>query len=377
MTNLTKIILPGATVGIVGGGQLGQMMALAAKEMGFRVGVLDPTPDCPCGQVADWQIIAAYQDEAALSQLAEKSDVLTFEFENVHVATLDRVASGTYFPQGTHLLAISQNRLKEKSFLQSLGLPVAPFVPLENIRDLRQAVAKLGYPCVLKTTTDGYDGKGQVVFTAEVDEALAAPLLAHGACVLEAWVPFVKELSIMVAGNEAGELSFFPVVENDHRHNILHATLVPAAISTHLSNEVQALAKKIATAVKLVGTLAVEIFLTPDGELFVNELAPRPHNSGHYSIEACTISQFTAHLRGICNWPLPPVRLLSPAVMVNILGEHLAKSYGEIPRQRSWNFHLYGKALAKTGRKMGHITILTTNLTQTLKEIQATKIWDA
>lgn len=377
MTNLTKIILPGATVGIVGGGQLGQMMALAAKEMGFRVGVLDPTPDCPCGQVADWQIIAAYQDEAALSQLAEKSDVLTFEFENVHVATLDRVASGTYFPQGTHLLAISQNRLKEKSFLQSLGLPVAPFVPLENIRDLRQAVAKLGYPCVLKTTTDGYDGKGQVVFTAEVDEALAAPLLAHGACVLEAWVPFVKELSIMVAGNEAGELSFFPVVENDHRHNILHATLVPAAISTHLSNEVQALAKKIATAVKLVGTLAVEIFLTPDGELFVNELAPRPHNSGHYSIEACTISQFTAHLRGICNWPLPPVRLLSPAVMVNILGEHLAKSYGEIPRQRAWNFHLYGKALAKTGRKMGHITILTTNLTQTLKEIQATKIWDA
>lgn len=352
-------------------------MALAAKEMGFRVGVLDPTPDCPCGQVADWQIIAAYQDEAALSQLAEKSDVLTFEFENVHVATLDRVASGTYFPQGTHLLAISQNRLKEKSFLQSLGLPVAPFVPLENIRDLRQAVAKLGYPCVLKTTTDGYDGKGQVVFTAEVDEALAAPLLAHGACVLEAWVPFVKELSIMVAGNEAGELSFFPVVENDHRHNILHATLVPAAISTHLSNEVQALAKKIATAVKLVGTLAVEIFLTPDGELFVNELAPRPHNSGHYSIEACTISQFTAHLRGICNWPLPPVRLLSPAVMVNILGEHLAKSYGEIPRQRAWNFHLYGKALAKTGRKMGHITILTTNLTQTLKEIQATKIWDA
>lgn len=375
MTNLTRI-LPGQTIGIVGGGQLGQMMALSAKAQGFVVGVLDPTPNCPCAQVCDWQIVAEYDDEDALKNLAQKSDVVTFEFENVDVATLDDVAELTYFPQGTQLLSISQNRLSEKAFLSALNIPVAPYAAINSFDELKKVSAELGFPSVLKTTTGGYDGKGQLVLknTADLDDA--KELIQFGPCVLEKWVPFVKELSIMVARNEDGEVSYFPVVENIHRHNILHETIVPARVNEKVQSEVQHIAETIAHNVKLVGTLAVEIFLTAENKIYVNELAPRPHNSGHYSIEACTISQFDAHVRAVCNWPLPKINLISSAIMVNILGEHLEGTYRLIGEKPDWHFHLYGKAESKLGRKMGHITILTNDVTRTLNEVAETKNWD-
>ena len=229
----------------------------------------------------------------------------------------------------------------------------------------------------MKTTRGGYDGKGQYVLRSRTDLAPAMDLLREGTCVLEAWIPFEKEISIMVAGNGQGEYSTFPVVENIHRNNILHETIAPAHVSSEVIEEAERIARVIAEAVSLSGVLGVELFLTKSGGLYVNELAPRPHNSGHYSIEACSMSQFDAHIRGICGWPLSDkVRLLSDAVMVNVLGEQLLESYHLIDKKPDWQFHFYGKSQAKKGRKMGHITILTEDIQQTLDEIKKTNIWD-
>ncbi|EPH95301.1 phosphoribosylaminoimidazole carboxylase, ATPase subunit [Enterococcus sp. DIV0213j] len=377
MINLVKPLLPGATIGIVGGGQLGRMMAISAKEMGFKVGVLDPVDDCPAAQVADWHIEGNYDDMFALEELARRTEVITYEFENVSVEALNGILSRADVPQGTDLLAITQDRLLEKSFLESNNIVIAPYSTIVSPTDIQDAIDGIGYPCVLKTTRGGYDGKGQYVLYSRADLAPSMDLLREGTCVLEAWVPFEKEISIMVAGNGQGEYTTFPVVENVHRNNILHETIAPARISADVIEEAERIAKVIAEAVDLSGVLAVEMFLTKAGGLYVNELAPRPHNSGHYSIEACSMSQFDAHIRGICGWPLPKkVRLLSDAVMVNILGEDLRDSRELISEKPDWQFHFYGKSQAKKGRKMGHITILTENVYETLEEIYQTDIWD-
>ena len=375
MINLTKPLMPGATIGIVGGGQLGRMMTMSAKEMGFRVGVLDPAEDCPTAQVADWHIVADYDDILALEEMAKRSDVITYEFENVSVEALNAVLPLCDIPQGTDLLAITQDRLLEKSFLESNNIVIAPYATITNPTDIQEAIESIGYPCVLKTTRGGYDGKGQFVLKGTQDLAASMNLLREGTCELEAWIPFEREISVMVAGN-GKEYVTFPVVENVHRNNILHETIAPARISSDVAGEVERIAKLIAGALNLRGVLAIEMFLTETGSIYVNELAPRPHNSGHYSIEACSMSQFDAHIRGVCGWPLGQANLLSNAIMVNVLGEHIEKSYDFIDKKADWHFHYYGKAEAKTGRKMGHITMLTDDLEATLAEITATKIWD-
>ncbi|WVT90563.1 5-(carboxyamino)imidazole ribonucleotide synthase, partial [Enterococcus durans] len=281
------------------------------------------------------------------------------------------------YPQGTDLLAITQDRLLEKSFLETNNIVIAPYATIVSPTDIQDAIDGIGYPCVLKTTRGGYDGKGQYVLRSRTDLAPAMDLLREGTCVLEAWIPFEKEISIIVAGNGQGEYSTFPVVENIHRNNILHETIAPAHVSSEVIEEAERIARVIAEAVSLSGVLGVELFLTKSGGLYVNELAPRPHNSGHYSIEACSMSQFDAHIRGICGWPLSDkVRLLSDAVMVNVLGEQLLESYHLIDKKPDWQFHFYGKSQAKKGRKMGHITILTEDIQQTLDEIKKTNIWD-
>ncbi len=365
-----KIILPGSTIGIVGGGQLGKMMAQSAKKMGFQVGILEPTFPSPAGEVADFQIVASYHDENALRELAEKSDVLTFEFENVDVKTLDQVATLTYFPQKTKLLEISQDRLKEKNYLKSLRIPLPHFAAVTDEQTLRKGLEKVGYPCVLKTTRGGYDGKGQVVLKNEADLLEALSLAKAVPCVLETFIPFEKEISILVGGNERGERVVFPVSENIHHHNILHATLVPGRVPTKVKEEACQIALKIAEDIQLVGMLAVEFFVGKDQQLYVNELAPRPHNSGHYSLELCSDSQFDIQIKGVCNWPLAPIQLLSPGIMVNILGEDLPKMLELIAKEPTFHFHFYGKNEARKGRKMGHLTFYTSNLEKGLEKIE-------
>lgn len=374
--SLSDLVIPGQTIGIVGGGQLGRMMSLAAKSMGFKVGILDPVDNCPAGQVADWQIQANYNDEVALVKMAERCDVITYEFENVDVNTLQIIEKIVPVPQGSELLAITQDRILEKAFLESINVNIAPYATIVVVSNIEESIDAIGFPCVLKTTRGGYDGKGQHVMFSMSDIQGCLPLLKQGTCVLEAWIPFEKEISVMVAANGLDEVSVFPVVENIHRRNILHQTIAPAKISKDVAEEAQRVARQIAKQLNLRGVLGIEMFVTDNGFIYVNELAPRPHNSGHYSIEACNFSQFEAHLRGVCNWPLAPVSLLSPAIMVNILGEHLIESMAEIPSQPDWHFHYYGKAESKAQRKMGHITVLTDDIEETLQQMDETKIWN-
>ncbi len=373
---LNKPVLPGQMIGIVGGGQLGKMMALSAKEMGFRIAVLDPSVDCPAAQVADWHLLAEYNDLEALEELANRSEVVTYEFENVDVDSLIHIQHLVDIPQGTDLLAITQDRLLEKSFLESNNIVIAPYATIVSPTDIQDAIDGIGYPCVLKTTRGGYDGKGQYVLYSPSDLAPSMNLLKDGTCVLEAWIPFEKEISVLVSGNGQGDIETFPVVENIHRNNILHETIAPARVDDEVIEEAQRIAKLIAKEVNLAGTLAVEMFLTNNGGIYVNELAPRPHNSGHYTIEACSFSQFDTHIRGICGWSIPSIELLSDAVMVNVMGDEIYETMDFITEKMNWHFHYYGKSEAKPARKMGHITILTEDIFDTLEEIYQTSIWD-
>ena len=374
---LNKFIPQGSTIGIIGGGQLGQMMALDAKQTGMKVIILDPTPNCPAGQVADEQIVAPYADTKAIEKLADKADVLTYEFENVDLNALEDVQDRVYLPQGTNLLYTTKNRLREKNFLRQAGVKTAPFMVVHTSAELKDAVKKIGYPAVLKTSEGGYDGHGQEVLRNKDDLDKCAPILATGDCILEGWVPFNRECSVMVGRNEDGEITAFPVSENIHHDEILHLSIVPARVSSELQQKAQKIAVQIAQAINLRGILGVEMFVTDDGEIYINELAPRPHNSGHYSIEACNFSQFAIHNRAICNWPLPQVELLKPVVMVNVLGQHVNGVRQQIQKKADWHFHDYGKAEVRHNRKMGHVTILTDDIEATLAEIDNTGIWSA
>ncbi|MEK5440436.1 5-(carboxyamino)imidazole ribonucleotide synthase [Fredinandcohnia sp. FSL W7-1320] len=375
MMNLNKQILPGQTIGIIGGGQLGRMMAISAKEMGFLVAVLDPTPNSPCGQVADIEITANYDDLEAIKELASVSDVITYEFENIDYEALTWLEENANLPQGSHLLRITQDRGTEKSAIQEIGLQVAPFRLVENQEQLAEAVEEIGFPSVLKTCRGGYDGKGQFVLKQKEDIELAGKLLDSGGCILEAWVPFQKEVSVIVTRNPAGEVKAFPVAENIHVENILHQSIVPARISEIRETKAKEMAMKLASEFQLVGTLAVEMFVTEDGEIYINELAPRPHNSGHYSIDACETSQFEQHVRSVCNWPLGETTLLRPVVMTNILGEHVQPLLEKVSQLSSVKVHLYGKAEAKVKRKMGHVTVLGQTVEEALKKSDILQIW--
>jgi len=374
--SLSKLILPGETIGIIGGGQLGKMMALSAKAMGFRVIVLDPSEDCPCGQVADEQIVGSYDDLEKIKQLSDSSDVITYEFENIDADALDWLNKHAYVPQGTELLRVTQDRIEEKRNIQAAGVRVAPYAVVTKVEDVRAGVEALGLPAVLKTARGGYDGKGQLVIRSVDDILLAETLVSQGVCVLEKWIPFEKEISVIITRGTNGESTVFPVAENIHKENILHQTIVPARISSGAEDKAMEAAEQIATALGLVGTLAVEMFLAENDELYINELAPRPHNSGHYSIEACETSQFEQHIRAVCGWPLGSTNLLKPAVMVNILGQHQQALLDKIGDLQDWKIHLYGKKEAKYKRKMGHVTLLRETVEQALTEAEQSGIWE-
>lgn len=372
---MSKIIFPGQTIGIIGGGQLGRMMAMAAKEAGFKIAVLEPSMDSPCGQVADIRIVAPYDDEAALEELAEVSDVITYEFENIDYEGLKRLTEIAYVPQGAELVKITQDRILEKAAITSSGTPIANYIAAQSFEELQQKIQQVGYPCVVKTARGGYDGKGQQTLHSSADLEKARILFAHSACVAEAFVPFKMEISVIVQRNVQGETYCLPIGENIHVNHILHETIVPARISTETEQLATKAAENIADALSLVGTLAVEMFVLENGEIVINELAPRPHNSGHYSIEACNISQFHQHIRAVCGWPLRKPELWSPSIMVNILGQHVVGVTNSIGKYPNWSIHLYGKYEAKYNRKMGHVTIMTEDLNSSLKEIIESAIW--
>jgi 5-(carboxyamino)imidazole ribonucleotide synthase len=372
---VTKLIYPGQTIGIIGGGQLGRMMALAAKEAGYKIAVLEPAMDSPCGQVADIRIVAPYNDEAALEELAEVSDVITYEFENIDYEGLKRLTEIAYVPQGAELVRITQDRVTEKQAIVDAGCPVAPYIAAETFEELNNKIGQINYPCIVKTARGGYDGKGQQLLKSSEDLPLAENLFEHSGCIVEGFVPFVKEVSVIVQRNGYGETYCLPVGENIHVHHILHETIVPARIASETEVQVETEAAKIADYLNLVGTLAVEMFVLEDGSIVINELAPRPHNSGHYSIEACNISQFTQHIRAVCGWPLRKPKLWNPVVMVNLLGQHVVPLTNSIAKYPDWSMHLYGKSEAKLNRKMGHVTIMTEDLEATLRQIDEADIW--
>lgn len=368
-------ILPGKTIGIIGGGQLGRMMALEAKKMGYFIAVLDPTENSPCGQIADNEIVAEYTDIEAIKKLAEVSDVITYEFENIDYESLCWLKDNAYLPQGSELLSITQNRATEKRAISNVGVEVAPYFIVDTKEQVKDAVEALNLPCVMKTCRGGYDGKGQYVIkkTSEIDEA--CKLLNNGQCIIEAWVPFEKEISVIVTRSVSGEIKTFPIAENIHVENILHETIVPARITESVEKEAVKKAVMLAQSFQLVGTLAVEMFVTKEGNIFINELAPRPHNSGHYTIDACQTSQFEQHVRAICDWPLGSTELSKPVVMVNLLGQHLDRAVNQLDCFSNAKLHLYGKKEAKFKRKMGHLNFLTENINECLAEIEHLKIW--
>lgn len=371
-----KMIVPGRTIGIIGGGQLGRMMALSAKEMGFRIAVLDPTPNSPCAQVADIEIVAAYNDRKAIEELANVSDVITYEFENIDYDCLQWIEEHAYLPQGSHLLHVTQNRYTEKNAIMNAGIPVAAFRLIQEEEDLLRGVQDFSYPCVLKTTTGGYDGKGQVVLRSEEDLVEAKQLITERECILEDWVPFEKEVSVIVVRGIDGKTSVFPVAENIHVENILHSSIVPARISEEVQLQAVLCAETLANELGLIGILAVEMFVTQDQRIFVNELAPRPHNTGHYTMDACETSQFQQHILAICGWPLGETSLLKPVVMFNILGEHIEEVFHKIDQFSSCKLHVYGKAEAKVKRKMGHLNILAQDTNEALDKARSLRIWE-
>ncbi|WP_078551357.1 5-(carboxyamino)imidazole ribonucleotide synthase [Bacillus alkalicellulosilyticus] len=371
------LIQPGSTIGFLGGGQLGRMMAISAREMGYRIAVLEPTENSPCGQISDIVIQAQYDDRQGAIELAEHCDVLTYEFENIDKETARWLQENLYLPQGYKLLETSQHRGREKNAIQSFGLPVAPFYVLETFEQLEDAIQKIGIPSVLKTCTGGYDGKGQVVIRSDEDiQPAFEELEGKGELVLEKWIVFEKELSVIVTRNVSGEVKTFPVAENIHRNNILHQTIVPARIDESIQEQAKKMAVRLADGLEMVGTLAVEMFLNKDGEIYINEVAPRPHNSGHYTMNACKTSQFEQHIRAICDLPLGETTLVSPVVMVNILGEHVPAVMDKLSQFDTVKLHFYGKEEAKQGRKMGHINVLADSVEEALSKIEKLAIWE-
>lgn len=350
-------IPPGGVIGILGGGQLGRMTALAAATLGYRVHAYCPDPDSPLGQVTDRFTRAAYSDKAALAAFAASVDVITFEFENIPAETVEYLASLAPVRPSTTVLRVCQDRLEEKCFIRSQGIATADYAPVGDRDDLGPAISAVGLPAVLKTTRLGYDGKGQARIQTPGDADAAWRAVGMAPSILETFVPFERELSVIAARGRAGDIVCYPAVENVHEHHILARTIAPAPVAPAVADAATAIARHLIAGLDICGVLAVEMFMTPDGALLVNELAPRPHNSGHWTIDACATSQFEQFVRAITGLPLAPVGRHADAVMTNLLGDDVLRwpALAGLPDAK---LHLYGKVEPRPGRKMGHFTRL-------------------
>ncbi len=365
MSSLTAIE-PGATIGVLGGGQLGAFFTQAARRLGYRVAIWDPDVDAPALKLADLPVNAPFADAAALDRFASSVRAVTYEWENVPVALCEALERRLPVRPAGRILHILQHRLRQKQFLADRGIPVAPFRPVATPADLSAAVEAVGFPCLCKTATHGYDGKGQwrLAGPHEVDAVQAAlGVQAHSPWVLEQFLPFAKELSVLVVRAADGDKLIYPTVENVHEAGILRTTRVPAEVEPDAAQRAGDLAASVVEALDGVGVFCVELFLMSDGRLFVNEVAPRPHNSGHYTLDVCPVSQFEQQVRAVCGLPLGEVRLLSPAVMVNLIGDDFTKATIDSTIQKFLKdsrakLHAYGKKAVRPGRKMGHVTFL-------------------
>jgi 5-(carboxyamino)imidazole ribonucleotide synthase len=364
---VTKEILPGATLGVLGGGQLGRMFCVAARTMGYRVVVLDPDPVCGAGLIADEHIQADYTDLSALEEMAKQCDAITLEFENIPSQSVRYIAGKTTVFPVAESLEIAQNRDLEKQFAQKAGLQPVPYATLLQESDLQPAADAIGFPAILKSNTLGYDGKGQFVVNDFAELSAAYQEVGRVDCVLEKRINIHCEVSAIVARNANAELACFPVSENQHRNGILHMSIVPARVDESIRQQAIEGASILAEALSYVGILAVEFFVSDDNVLYFNEMAPRPHNSGHYTKDACVTSQFEQQVRMMCGLKPGDTRLMSPVVMVNMLGDLWPPKWAEIFSQNNIKLHLYGKTEARRGRKMGHFNVLAEDVESALE----------
>ncbi len=355
------MILPGATLGVLGGGQLGRMFTMRAREMGYRVVVLEPDPASPAGALADRHLQAAYDDPGALDALAAMSAAVTVEFENVPAGALERLARRVPVRPSAQAVAVAQDRIREKTFLRDHGFATVPFTPVTRADELEASFAAVGAPALLKTSRLGYDGKGQAPVSSLDELRVAFAELGEAPCVLEQRLELEAEVSVVLVRAEDGAVVPFPAGENTHRRGILETTVVPARIGPALAEEAAGLAGEVAAKLAYVGVLGVELFIARAGRLFVNEIAPRPHNTGHYTLDACVTDQFEQQVRALCGLPLGAPALLSPVAMINLLGDAWATGVPRWDRALALpgvKLHLYGKAEPRPGRKMGHLNCL-------------------
>jgi 5-(carboxyamino)imidazole ribonucleotide synthase len=366
-------ILPGSTLGMLGGGQLGRMFVTAARSMGYEVIVLDPDAHSPAGGLASEHLARAYDDHEALDYLAEHCTVVTTEFENIPADTLAYLAKSVAVHPSADVLQIAQHRLREKDFFRAQGLDTAAFLAIDNEADIDNA-RDFEFPAILKTSTLGYDGKGQVVCESFEDLAAAFQRVGASACVLEQRIELACEVSVVLGRSQNGEVSCFPIAENRHANGILDVTLVPALISDALAEKALDAATRIANGLDYCGVLAVEFFISTDGRVLVNEMAPRPHNSGHYTNDACVTSQFEQQVRMVCDLPAGSTHLHSPVAMLNLLGDIWPSdgipAWDEVLQQDLAKLHLYGKKEARPGRKMGHINCLGASREETISLLE-------
>lgn len=362
--------LPGSTIGMLGGGQLGRMFTIAARSMGYEVIVLDPDVESPAGKLATDHVCAEYTDQAALDYMAKTCNVITTEFENVPAATLATLANSCPVRPGAQAVTITQDRIHEKTFLHDNGFPTAPFAVIRTESDLVAGLNAVGTPAILKVSRFGYDGKGQYPIDSATDLDNAWQALRGNESVLEQRVPLDREVSVVLARGTDGQTVTYPVAENVHQGGILDVSMVPARLDERMTTQVVEMASQIATVLEYVGVMAVEFFVS-EGKLLVNEIAPRPHNSGHYTLDATVTSQFEQQVRAVCGLTLGDTRLLSPVVMVNLLGDlwhdGIPPAWESLLSHPNAKLHLYGKREARAGRKMGHYNVLAAELDSALK----------
>jgi 5-(carboxyamino)imidazole ribonucleotide synthase len=365
------MLLPGSTIGMLGGGQLGRMFTMAARTLGYRVIVLEPDPLSPAGQLADEHIQAAYDDREALAELGRRCDVVTTEFENIPATTLQQLAKHCPVRPSAAAVQVAQDRIVEKEFVRDCGLSPVPFAAIRQSADITAASESLTFPAILKTARLGYDGKGQITVDSAPAAVAAFEQLKQVDCVLEQRVDLECEISVILARNVSGESQCFPVAENIHKNGILHQTIAPARISAELADSAKTAAQRIADRLDFVGVMAVEFFVTKQGELLVNEMAPRTHNSGHYTLDACITSQFEQQVRMVCDLPFGELRQHTPVVMTNLLGDVWGGSqpqWAALLDSPHSKLHLYGKHEARPGRKMGHFCTLDSDLDNAIQE---------
>ena len=367
------MILPNATLGLIGGGQLGRMFTMAARNMDYGVTVLDPDPLSPAAEFATTHLNTAYTDLASIETLSASCAGVTTEFENAPAQVLTTLAARTVVRPSGHAVAIAQDRHAEKNFFKSNGFPVGPFAIINCVDDIDIALNDVRLPAVLKTARFGYDGKGQARVNSRGELTAALTAWKFAPSIIEEFIPLKLEISVILARAANGEVAVFPVAENQHVNGILDITIAPARIAETLATEAITLAQKLATALNYVGILAVEFFITADDQLLINEIAPRPHNSGHFTIDACRTSQFEQQVRVLCDLPLGDASQHSPAVMLNLLGDvwqgsdhEISPDWQAVLQHPGAHLHLYGKREARKGRKMGHVTVCDPDLSQAL-----------